>query len=277
MFTYNYIKYFGNKTPYKVLHSFGCANIKKNRPGSKIAKLPVRIASIDAEQPKNAPALLSAQTVYEAPEIHEYADTPECREKGAEAVAYASTEESYLDTDNFFRAAQEYGPADAPFSDKADEDDVCVPDAGRDKPAGNSNPKDRLPLALGEGMPGDMSQRISLFSAMDEQRLNDIGDTVSRLADALERYSRFAEAKDHFNAGPCGLLCFREWWDLIEVGICVGGNLISGIPIFIEENTLRVVDKDHSYFIPLGKVDYIRTNDGLCAGLTAVSDNTARK
>lgn len=60
-----------------------------------------------------------------------------------------------------------------------------------------------------------------------------------------------------------GLLHYRKWWERVEAEILVNGKLITGIPIFIEENTLRVINKDHSYFIPLEKVDYIRTNDGL--------------
>ena len=61
-----------------------------------------------------------------------------------------------------------------------------------------------------------------------------------------------------------GLLHYRQWWERSEVDISVCGKLISGTPIFIEENTLRVVNRSHSYFVPLEKIDYIRTTDGLC-------------
>lgn len=61
----------------------------------------------------------------------------------------------------------------------------------------------------------------------------------------------------------CGLLNYRKWWELVEVDISVYGKLITGVPIFIEENTIRVVNNKHSYFISLEKVDYIRTSDGL--------------
>lgn len=64
-------------------------------------------------------------------------------------------------------------------------------------------------------------------------------------------------------ANNSGLLHFRKWWERVEVDVSVYGNLITGIPIFIEENTLRLVNDNHSYFIPLEKVDYIRTTDGL--------------
>ena len=63
-----------------------------------------------------------------------------------------------------------------------------------------------------------------------------------------------------------GLLHYRKWWERSEVDISVCGCLVSGTPIFVEENTLRVVNRKYSYFIPLEKIDYIRTTDGLCSG-----------
>lgn len=75
--------------------------------------------------------------------------------------------------------------------------------------------------------------------------------------------------KDCKKPKPSGLLHFRKWWERIKVDISVNNNLISGVPIFIEENTLRVVNKNFSYFIPLEKVDFIRTDDGLdCCSLS---------
>jgi len=70
----------------------------------------------------------------------------------------------------------------------------------------------------------------------------------------------------HGCAGILGLLHYRQWWERNEVDISVCGKLISGTPIFVEENTLRVVNCKHSYFIPIEKIDYIRTTDGLCSG-----------
>ena len=67
-------------------------------------------------------------------------------------------------------------------------------------------------------------------------------------------------------AGLYGLLHYRKWWERNEVDISVCGKLISGTPIFIEENTLRVVNRQYSYFIPMEKIDFIRTTDGLCSG-----------
>ena len=66
------------------------------------------------------------------------------------------------------------------------------------------------------------------------------------------------------SAGLYGLLHYRKWWEQNEVDLSVCGTLISGTPIFIEENTLRVINSKYSYFIPLEKIDYIRTTDGLC-------------
>ena len=62
-----------------------------------------------------------------------------------------------------------------------------------------------------------------------------------------------------------GLLHYRKWWERSEADVSVCGKLISGTPIFIEENTVRVVNSKYSYFIPLEKIDYIRTTDGLCS------------
>lgn len=72
-----------------------------------------------------------------------------------------------------------------------------------------------------------------------------------------------------------GLLHYRKWWERVDVDILVNGKLISGIPIFIEEDTLRVINNDYSYFIPLEKVDYIRTTDGLdscCPSVQALKE-----
>ena len=68
-------------------------------------------------------------------------------------------------------------------------------------------------------------------------------------------------------AGLIGLLHYRQWWERNEADISICGKLVSGTPIFLEENTLRVVNCKYSYFIPLEKIDYIRTTDGLCSGI----------
>ena len=66
-------------------------------------------------------------------------------------------------------------------------------------------------------------------------------------------------------AGFYGLLHYRKWWERNEIDLSVYGKLITGTPIFVEENTLRVINSKYSYFIPLEKIDYIRTTDGLCS------------
>lgn len=60
-----------------------------------------------------------------------------------------------------------------------------------------------------------------------------------------------------------GLLHYKKWWELTEVDVIVNGHMVTGVPVFTHNNTLRVVNDKHSYFIPLEKVDYIRTDDGL--------------
>lgn len=60
-----------------------------------------------------------------------------------------------------------------------------------------------------------------------------------------------------------GLFHYRQWWERNQADISVNGELLSGVPIFTDKNTLRVVNDKYSYFIPLEKIDYIRTDDGL--------------
>lgn len=60
-----------------------------------------------------------------------------------------------------------------------------------------------------------------------------------------------------------GLFHYKDWWFRNKIEISVNGKLICGIPIFTDHNTLRVVNEKHSYFIPIEKIDYIRTSDGL--------------
>ena len=66
-------------------------------------------------------------------------------------------------------------------------------------------------------------------------------------------------------AEPCaeGLLRYKKWWFIREVNLCVEGDMLTGVPIFLYDDTLRVINEDCSYFIPMRKVSYIRTPDGL--------------
>lgn len=76
-----------------------------------------------------------------------------------------------------------------------------------------------------------------------------------------------------------GLLHYKKWWERSEADIFVNGNILTGIPIFTDKNTLRVVNSAYSYFIPLEKIDYIRTTDGLeacCYSNTDASDETQK-
>lgn len=69
-----------------------------------------------------------------------------------------------------------------------------------------------------------------------------------------------------------GLLHYKKWWFMREVGISVNGQMLTGTPILMHERTLRVVNDDYSYFIPMRNIDYIRTPDGLSMLLTEFTD-----
>jgi|GEM_PF-6709095 len=58
-----------------------------------------------------------------------------------------------------------------------------------------------------------------------------------------------------------GLYHYGKWWKRRKVGVFVNGNMLEGIPAFTDCNTLRIISDKHSYFVPLEKIDYIRTDD----------------
>ena len=60
-----------------------------------------------------------------------------------------------------------------------------------------------------------------------------------------------------------GLLCYQHHWYLNDADVKVQGELLSGIPIGLKGNTLCLINKEYRYFIPLGRVEYIRTAEGL--------------
>ena len=60
-----------------------------------------------------------------------------------------------------------------------------------------------------------------------------------------------------------GLLYYQKFWHLSEVEISVRGELLHGTALEFHQNTLRLINDTHSYYIPLRQVDYIRTDDGL--------------
>lgn len=72
------------------------------------------------------------------------------------------------------------------------------------------------------------------------------------------------EPKEEPKEEPCGLLRFQQCWERVEVDISVGGQVITGTPIFIEGDAIRVINALHSYFIPLNKIAFIRIPNGLC-------------
>lgn len=64
------------------------------------------------------------------------------------------------------------------------------------------------------------------------------------------------------NRNVQGLLHFKKWWYLRRIDVSVKGKLLTGIPIFVRKNAIRVVNDAYSYIIPLHNVDFIRTPDG---------------
>lgn len=100
-----------------------------------------------------------------------------------------------------------------------------------------------------------------------EEQMNDLDNSPAQLD--MERQLEISDIVlvenplDSMKVKENGLNCFKKWWFRRSADIYVNGNAITGIPIFLHEDTLRVINDAYSYFIPLHKVDYIRTNDGL--------------
>lgn len=102
----------------------------------------------------------------------------------------------------------------------------------------------------------------------------DAGESIQSTAIEAPHKKEGKVRRNFFHEGPAkmpptdglygrGLFHYQEWWFRNQIDICVNGKLISGIPIFADHNTIRVVNEKHSYFIPVEKIDYIRTPDGL--------------
>ncbi|MCL2433518.1 MAG: hypothetical protein FWD16_03250 [Clostridia bacterium] len=62
---------------------------------------------------------------------------------------------------------------------------------------------------------------------------------------------------------PNGLLHYEKWWFQQKAALLIGDELIEGTPVFLRDNTLRVINDSHSYFIPLEHIKFIRTCNGL--------------
>lgn len=115
--------------------------------------------------------------------------------------------------------------------------------------------------------PGD----ILLNNVNSDAGLNGLDNTPAKKlpeqeiahGDEIKRFINETVNKGINKPDRTGLLNYRNFWELVEVEILVNGKLITGIPIFVEDNTFRIINDKHSYFIPLKNVDYIRTNDGL--------------
>lgn len=99
-------------------------------------------------------------------------------------------------------------------------------------------------------------------------KINDITTEQINHCSAENHENTFAHTSENQNNEKevlygRGLFHYGKWWERSEVDIFVNGNILTGIPIFTDKNTLRVVNNCHSYFVPMEKVDYIRTTDGL--------------
>ncbi|MCL2811513.1 MAG: hypothetical protein FWD25_06440 [Clostridia bacterium] len=71
---------------------------------------------------------------------------------------------------------------------------------------------------------------------------------------------------DSLDADGQGLLCYQNHWYLRDADVKVRNELLCGIPIGLKGNTLCLINKEFRYFIPLNRVDYIRTAEGLESG-----------
>lgn len=119
-----------------------------------------------------------------------------------------------------------------------------------------------------------ISESVHQFKQTDDRLVNKIENGPEKnIIDGMSRkvpeniakniVNNTAHTQNTEQADGCGLLHFRKWWERNKVDISVNHELITGTPVFTEKNTLRVINKQYSYFIPLEKVDYIRTSDGL--------------
>lgn len=140
----------------------------------------------------------------------------------------------------------------------------------------NSSQFNTIPTA---GNADDNHSKAAAFAAVptasgSREESNEPADSIKTASiDPANKKQDDAHQK-FFNENSCkipsldglygrGLFHYKEWWFRHKIEISVNGKLISGIPIFTDHNTLRVVNEQHSYFIPIEKIDYIRTSDGL--------------
>lgn len=115
------------------------------------------------------------------------------------------------------------------------------------------------PLPPGEPVKEEEGRRYA------ENRPETARQTASLPAEAgcAERAPETVQPQARRINGGEGLLAYRKWWFERPVDVRVGGETLSGMPLFLRDGTLRVVGDKYSYFIPLERIDYIRTPDGL--------------
>lgn len=251
MCTYHSTRYFHHKPPYQTAGYFYCRNVRSEDPVCMQVEMPVPGAVQGQAEPQRALAIPDAAAAPESAAVLNLGSP--------EAENSASTQ---ADGQSLFQEDFHVAAPDARGTRKA-----AIPHLREKAGAGEGAQGGGLPLQQ-KADPG--ADGCDTVSPAKEQMM----DAVTRLTHAAAQLAEAADKKNHNCADPCGLLHFRAWWELVEVDLCVGGRLISGIPIFVEEGTLRVINRQHSYFVPLGKVDYICTNDGLCSAFQA-SDGKA--
>lgn len=126
-----------------------------------------------------------------------------------------------------------------------------------------------------EALAEDLSERYEVAQEMGAADTCETEETPS----PTEEPSRACRSEQEVNTysplfsplryAPCidpfgeGLLYYQKYWFLSDVDISVRGEMVSGTPMGLHDNTLRLINKEYSYYIPLRQVDYIRTADGL--------------
>lgn len=264
MFKYKYIRCFHHKPPYNTSNNVCCCDAQKKDDPSYNEKTTMKKADNHKENPQGSPAARHTVTAPKTTDIYKKS----AREMDT-AINIAATV-NLPDPPDDREVAEEDVIITVQNIAESDSDNTSTATPDDDGHTGKDDKSGDLPLTAEAAPLSECSEcDIHTIFSSEAPIENLIMDAADRIADAVSKIIEAAQSKGSDNPELSGLLHFREWWELVEVNICVGGKLISGIPIFMEEDTLRVVDRNHSYFIPLRKVDYIRTNDGLCSDVSS--------
>lgn len=107
----------------------------------------------------------------------------------------------------------------------------------------------------------------------DEQDASLNHDTVRNSSDDRRAGINQAptETAEEESLSAKGFLAYKQLWYRENVDISVNGKMLSGIPIFLRQGALRMVNEVYSYIIPLDCVDFIRTCDGYKSACDQIS------